>query len=305
MAIASARVQVNGTWYNLTKNASTGKWTASITAPSTTSYNLPGGHYPVTVEATNQAGTKTTVTTSDPTVGKSLKLVVRERVKPVVTITGPSSGAYVANNQQPITFTLRDETGGSGVNLTSLSLILDGSVLGSSAAGMVCTAVTGGYSCTYTPPAALGDGPHTVSITVQDNDGNVSTAATLTYTIDTVPPVLNLTSPTDGLITATAALTVSGTTNDATSSAVTVTIKLNGVDQGAVPVDANGAFSKAITLAEGANTILVTSTDLAGKASKTTLSAVLDTTSPVVGAVSIAPNPVDTGNTVIISVEVS
>lgn len=304
MAIASARVQINGTWYNLTKNASTGKWEASVTAPSVTSFNLSGGYYPVTVEAVNQAGTKTTVTTSDPTVGNSLKLVVKEKVRPVVSITGPSAGAYLANSQQPVTFTLRDETNGSGVRLASLAFVLDGTTLGSTAAGMVCTAVTGGYDCTYTPPTALADGGHTVSVTVQDNDGNVSAAASVSFTVDTVPPVLNLTGPVDGLITATAAQTVAGSTNDATSSPVVVKIALNGADQGAVSVAANGSFSKAITLREGSNTIVVTSTDKAGKMTTVTLSAVLDTTSPVIGAVSIAPNPADTGATMVISVEV-
>lgn len=305
MAIKTARVQVNGTWYNLTFNSGSGAWEGTITAPSTTSYNLSGGYYPMTVEATNAAGTKTTVTTSDPVVGDSLKLVVKERVKPVVSVTGPSSGAYLANNQQPITFTLRDETGGSGVKLETLAFMLDGTTLGSAAQGMACTAVTGGYDCTYTPPAALADGSHTVSVTVEDNDGNLSVAAGVNFTVDTVPPTLNLSGPVDGLITATAAQVVAGITNDATSSPVTVSITLNGADQGAVSVAADGAFSKSVTLAEGENVIVVTSTDKAGKTTAVTVTAVLDTTEPVVGMVSIAPNPADTGATMLISVEVS
>lgn len=305
MAIASARVQINGTWHNLTKNSATGKWEATITAPPATSFHLSGGYYPVTVEATNQAGTKTMATTADPTVGNSLKLVVKERVKPVAAITGPSAGAYLGNNQQPITFTLRDETGGSGVKLDTLVFTLDGTALGSTAAGMTCAAVTDGYDCTYTPPAALADGAHTVSITVQDNDGNTSVPASVSFTVDTVPPVLNLTSPADGLITATPAQTIAGMTNDATSSPVAVTITLNGTDQGAVSVGADGSFSKGVVLSEGENVITVTSTDKAGKTTAVTLNAVLDTTSPVIGSVGIAPNPADAGASLVITIEVS
>lgn len=304
MAIASARVQINGTWHNLTKNSATGQWEATVTAPPTTSFHLAGGYYPVTVEAVNQAGTKTTATTADPVVGSSLKLVVKERVKPTVVITGPSAGAYLGNNQQSIAFTLRDEPGGSGVKLDTLAFTLDGNTLGSTAAGMGCTAVTDGYDCTYTPPTALADGAHTVSIAVEDNDGNTSAAAAVSFTVDTVPPVLNLTSPADGLITATPAQTVSGLTNDATSSPVEVSIALNGADQGAVRVGADGSFSKGVVLAEGDNVITVTSTDRAGKATTVTLNAALDTTSPVIGAVGIAPNPADAGASLVLTVEV-
>ncbi len=179
-----------------------------------------------------------------------------------------------------------------------------GTSIGKSSSGMVCTPVTNGYDCTYTPPSALSDDSHTVTINVSDYDGNAATQASRSYTVDTVPPVLNVTSPANGLITNTAALVVAGNTNDVTSSGVTITIKLNGVDQGSVPVT-SGNFSKSITLANGSNTIVVTATDTAGKVTETTLTVTLDTSAPVINSVSIVPNPVDAGNTMIISVEVS
>jgi uncharacterized protein YfaP (DUF2135 family) len=91
-----------------------------------------------------------------------------------------------------------------------------------------------------------------------------------------VPPVLNVTSPTNNFLTNNAAMVVQGTTNDATSSSVTVTIKLNGTDQGAVSVT-GGAFTKSLTLANGSNTIVVRSTDAAGKYSEVTITGTLDT----------------------------
>ena len=210
----------------------------------------------------------------------------------------------MTNNKQPIVFQLRDESGGSGIKLSALSLKIDaGATVGSGSAGMVCNAVTNGYDCTYTPSTALSDGGHTVIINASDNDGNNATQTSRTYTVDTVPPVLNVTSPANGFLTNTAALTVQGNTNDATSSSVTVKIKLNGADQGTIAVNA-GAFSKALTLANGANTIIVTATDSAGKASTVTITGTLDTTTPVISAVSITPNPADTGATMIISVTV-
>jgi len=305
MAISQVRAQINGTWHTLSYNSSTGLYEKTITAPSTTSYHQSGHYYPVTVEAENTAGTKTTVNDQTPDIGDSLKLYVKERVKPTITITSPGAGAYVTNSKQPIVFQLRDEAGGSGIDISSLVLKIDGGAsIGHGSSGMVCTPVTNGYHCTYTPPSALSEGPHTVTIDVSDNDGNAADQASRTYTVDTIPPVLNLTHPEDGFITNNASMVVQGTTNDATSTPVTITITLNSVDQGPVTVT-SGAFSKTVTLAEGDNTIVVTATDAAGKTTTVTIEGVLDTSAPEIVSVTIEPNPVDAGETMIVKVTVS
>lgn len=306
MAINQVRALVNGVWHVLTYNAGTGKYEKTITAPNVTSYNVNAGHfYPVTVEATNTAGTVTTVNDASPTIGPSLKLTVKEKVKPTITITSPGAGAYVSNSKQPIVFQVRDEANGSGINIASLALKIDGgATIGNGAAGMVCTPVTNGYDCTYTPQVSLSDGAHTVTIDISDYDANAATQASRTYTVDTAPPILNVTAPTNGFITNNATLVVQGTTNDVTSSPVTITVKRNGTDQGPVTVTA-GAFSKTITLVEGANTIVVTATDAAGQVTTVTINGTLDTSVPLVTAVTITPNPADAGATVIISVSVT
>lgn len=304
MAIQSVQAFLNGTWYTLTYNSGTGKYEATLTAPGTTSWNLDDHVYPMQIKAKNTAGTEKVVGITDPTVGNSLKLRVLETVKPTISITSPGSGSYVTNNKQPIVFQLRDESGGSGIDITSLALKIDGgTAIGNNATGMSCNSVTNGYDCTYTPQTAISDGSHTVTIDISDNDGNAATQASRTYTVDTVPPTLNITNPADNFITNNAALTVQGSTNDSTSSPVTVTIKLNTVDQGTVTVT-SGNFSKALTLANGSNTIVVRSTDAAGKYTEVTVTGTLDTSVPVVSSVSIVPNPADTGETMIISVEV-
>ena len=299
MAITQVRAQINGTWYTLTATGTAGQYTAQITAPGATSYNQPGGYYNVTVEATNTAGT---TGSADASTLEGLKFYVEERVAPVITILSPSDGAYVSNNQQPVVFTVTDESGGAGVDLESVVVKLDGTAV--SAAEVTHTAITNGYSFTYTPSAAMGDGAHTVSVEAADNDGNAAAAKSTTFTVDTVPPALNVTSPAEGLVTATAALAVSGTTNDATSSPVVITVTLNSADQGPVTVQANGSFSKTVTLAEGANTIVVTATDAAGKVSTVTRNVTLDTSVPQIVSAGITPNPADAGATVTITVVV-
>ncbi len=297
MAIKTVRAQINGQWHTLTLNPSNGRYEAEITAPSVTSYNQPNHYYNVTVEATNDAGT--TVSASGTTI-PGLQLQVRERIKPVVTITSPSNGARITNNKQPVLFTATDETNGSGVDLSSLVVKLDDVPVPSEQISN--SAITNGYSFTYTPADALSDGSHTVTVDISDHDGNTADQKTTTFIVDTVAPTLNVTAPTEGYITNTAELTVVGTTNDATSSPVTVKITLNSADQGAVTVNTGGAFSKQITLAEGANVIVITATDAAGKSTSVTRNVTLDTSQPVITSATITPNPVDAGKTMLISV---
>lgn len=299
MAIKTVKATINGQTYDLTLNSASGKWEATITAPGKTSYNLAGGYYNVSVEATNEAGTKGS---ADASTVDGLKLVVKETVAPVITIVSPTAGAYVANSKQPVVFNITDETGGSGVDISTLVVKQDGTAV--AAANITHTAIANGYSVTYTPSAALSDGSHTVTINCKDHDGNAATEKSTTYTVDTVPPTLNVTSPADGLITAASSVTVAGTTNDATSSPVVITISLNGTDQGTVAVGTGGTFSKVITLKEGSNTIIVKAKDAAGKESSVTRTVTLDTSVPKIKAATITPNPVDTGKTMVISVTI-
>ena len=86
MAVNSVQAIINGVTTTLTLNSSTGKYEASVTAPSTSSYNINAGHYyPVTIKATDQAGNVTTKNDQDDTLGEKLKLKVKEKVAPVIT----------------------------------------------------------------------------------------------------------------------------------------------------------------------------------------------------------------------------
>lgn len=307
MAIKQVRVKINNAWTTLTYNESTGKYEATIAAPNITSYNVNSGHYyPVTVEATNMAGTVSTVDDTDGDVGSSLRLRVKESTKPVITITAPTASAYLPTNTPTIAFKITDESNGSGVDISTLKIKIDsGSTITNTSNGVTVTPITNGYSVTYVPQTALSDGSHTVTVNCSDYDGNAATAKSVSFTVDTVAPTLTVTAPsTNGLYVANASYTVVGKTNDATSSVVSVKVKLNGTDQGTVSVDSSGNFSKAITLANGLNTIVITATDKAGKSTSVTRTINLDTSAPEITAVTITPNPVGTGNSFVISVTI-
>lgn len=306
MAIKTVKVQINGIWTTLTLNSTTGKYEGTMAAPNITSFNKTGGYYPLLVEATDLAGNVTTKTDTDLTLGDKCKLYVKEITKPTIIIMSPTANAYVTNNKSPIIFQLRDEANGSGIKISTLKLKIDENSFTNVSTGMTINTVSNGYDVTYMPQTALSDGIHTIMIDIEDNDGNTANQATRTFTVDTVPPELSITSPEESMTyTNQPTFIIKGHTNDSTSSPVTVTIKLNGSDQGTIDIDGTGKFEKSITLTEGTNNVAVRATDAAGKYSEITYTIVLDILAPTVNNITITPNPVVVGNSYTITVDIS
>lgn len=300
MAVKAVQVVINGQTHTLTYNATTKKYEATITAPSTSSYNQNGHYYNVKVKATDEAGNSVTRDATDTTLGSSLQLKVKEKVAPVISITAPSSSAKLTNNKPVINWTVTDAD--SGVNPSTIKLIIDSQTI---TTGITKTQSGKNYTCSYTPTTALSDGTHIIKVSASDYDGNVATQKSVTFTVDTVPPELSVSAPVDNLVTNQSSLVVKGTTNDVTSSPVTLTIKLNGGTEQTVEVGSDGSFTKTLTLVTGENTIVITAKDGAGKTSTVTKKVVLDQTAPVIQSVTISPNPVNAGATYTISVEVT
>lgn len=296
MALKTVTVLLNGQSYPLSLNNATGKYEAEITAPAKSSYSQADHYYAMSVTATDTAGNTTTVSTSTASLGEKLKLKVKETVKPVIKITAPTSGQTITNNKQNITFTVTDND--SGINAGTIKLTVDSKQY--SGESIQKTATTGGYTCTWTPDEALSDGPHTISVSVSDNDGNEQTSAATSFKVDTTPPSLSVTAPADNFNTNQSSVTVTGTTNDTTSSPVT--LQINGKD---VTVQGDGSFSYAVTLTNGTNTITVTATDAAGKKSTVTRTVIYDTDAPVISSITITPNPVNTSTSFKIVVDVT
>ena len=297
MAVKTVKASINGQEYNLTYDETSGSYKATITAPSKSSYNNNNGHYyPVSVTATDDAGNSTTVTDTDVTFGDDLKLKVKEKVKPIIAVTYPTASATITSATPTITWTVTDDD--SGIDDATIAIKIDSGTYVTS--GITTTAITKGFNCSYKIPTSLSNGAHSFSLKVSDHDGNVATELVTSFTVDTVPPALTITSPADGLITNKESLTVSGTTNDVTSTPVTVTV--NGAP---VTVQSNGSFTTTVTLKSGSNTITVVATDAAGLKTTITRTVTLDTGAPVFQEISIIPNPVDAGKTYVISVKVT
>lgn len=316
MAITSVKFKINGVTHTLT-SAGDGTYSASIPAPSESSGSNhsgqgPGigaaaqgkGYYPGEVVVTDDSGNVVTVGITDATFGNILKLKVLEKVKPTAAIVSPGNGALISNAVPTISFKLTDE--GSGINPSKCYIKIDsGDFVAIPSASVSFSSDGKVATCTYTPSEALGEGQHTITVYGTDFDGNVATQVSSSFTVDTVPPTLNITSPTDGTKINVTSVTVEGITNDVTSSPVTVQITVGGKTY-TPTVGAGGAFSQAIDgLSEGANTITVKATDSAGKATTVTLTVHVDTEAPVITAITLTPNPVDGGQTYVVTVTVT
>lgn len=300
MAVKTVQVIINGQTYTATYDSTIGKYKVTLTVPSTTSYNINSGHYyPITIKATDTAGNIKSANDDHATLGSNLRLTVKEITKPVITVTSPSANAVLTNNKPVFSWKVTDEANGSGINPDTIGLTIDSGTRITGSA-ITKTSVTNGYQCSYTPSSALGDGSHTAKFDVSDYDGNAAAQVNVTLKVDTVPPTLNISAPANGSETNKAECTVSGTTNDATSSPVNV--EVNGT---AVTVASDGQFSTTVNLTEGENTITIVATDGAGKTTTITRKVTLDTVAPVIKAVTLSKSTCLVGETIEILIEVT
>ena len=299
MSVKSVKATINGQNYNLTFNSSTGKWEAVIIAPSGTSWNQEDHKYGVTITAEDQAGNKTTKDRTDSSFGDKLKIRVLEKTAPSVSLVKPSSGSRLNSSVTNIEFNITDLE--SGVDKNSIVVKIDNTPLNNS--NITFKSVSNGYNCNISS-GVLNEGIHNINISVKDNDDNLSNLISSNFYIDTIPPVLNISNVADGLITNDSSLTIIGTTNDNTSSPTTVNVKINGSDKGNATLT-DSTFNKTVTLSEGVNNIEVSAIDAAGLKTSVNRTVTLDTHAPTFTDITITPNPVDCGKTLIINVVVN
>lgn len=304
MAIQTVVATVNGQQITLTYNNSTGKYEATVAAPSTTSFNVNAEHYyPVQITATDVAGNRAIADDNDGVLGEYLRLKVKEKTAPITVVTFPTEGSTIVNNTPTIKWTVSDEDMGSGVDSSTISLTLPNGEVVSEA--IQKTPMPHGYQCSYMVAAPLADGSNILRFNAKDFDGNSAAQKVVNFLIDTTAPSLIIISP-DSINTNQRECIVSGTTSDTTSSPVTLRISLNGVDQGVIHVDdLTGAFTKMLVLDIGVNELLVTATDRIGKATSVSRTVCVDIIPPNISRVSITPNPIDCSATYVISITVT
>jgi len=186
-------------------------------------------------------------------------------------VSDSTPGMFVQiNDNQPGAFANRGE-----IDQTKIVVWLDGVDITSIASISVPHSTNVGYptgTVLFTPIQPLSDGSHTMIVQAGDFAGNLATTA-WSFSIDTTAPRLDISSPTPGLVTSAATVTVAGQTEPGAS----VSIGGSGVF-----VDGAGAFSASVTLIQGTNTIDVSATDALGNTAATSLTVVSDSTAPAV-----------------------
>lgn len=184
---------------------------------------------------------------------------------PTLTITEPPE--VVTGDPTPSIVLAYDDIL-SGIDVTTLQVLVDDVDVTSS-----CTATTSGAICESQP---LTDGFHTATVQVADVAGHTAwDTRVVQVLLDIDAPTVTITSPEDGMVTATETVQVTGTvTDDGAIASVRV--------QGHEVTLTDGAFAHQVTLAEGGNGILATAQDATGKTGSTTVNVIRDVVAPTV-----------------------
>lgn len=299
-AIKEAYIMFNGQKVVAQYDEKTKTWTATTNAPANSSWSQPDHVYKVEIHAVDAANNEATMTSADPTYGDQLKIRVLEKSKPTATIVSPTQGSVLGASEQDIVLEMSD-AGGSGLNETTVVFTVNGK---SHAGDLSFTNHEGKRRATY-HATGLTDGENTITFQVTDNDGNVSNLATTTFIVSTAAPSLTVDTPTEGLITNSNKLTVTGSTTPGSSAVTIASVKVNNQSVSLTGSGTKKTFSHEITLVEGQNTITVVSTDSIGKVTTVTRHVTLDAKAPIITDVHAEAVTVDAGGRVKITFKVT
>lgn len=298
-AIKEAYIMFNGQKVVARYDERTKTWTATTNAPANSSWSQPDHVYKVEIHAVDAANNEATMTSADPTYGDQLKIRVLEKSKPTATIVSPTQGSVLGASKQDIVLEMSD-AGGSGLNETTVVFTVNGK---SHAGDLSFTDHESKRRATY-HATGLSDGQNTITFQVTDNDGNVSALATTTFVVSTAAPSLTVNTPTEGLITNSNRLTVTGSTTPGSDAVTIADVKVNNASV-KLSGDRTKTFSHEVTLTEGENTITVVSTDSIGKATTVTRHVTLDIKAPIITDVVAEATTVDSGGTIKITFKVT
>lgn len=156
--------------------------------------------------------------------------------------------------------------------------------LGSSWTNLTYNSASGRWEGSLVSYAVSSDQPggyFSLDLEATNSSGKTATASGVQVpalrleVVDATAPVLVITAPADGFVTAAGSVTVSGRAQDSSGLAW---IKVNGSQ---TVIEADGSFSASASLSEGANTIIVQASDTVGNVSTETITVTRDSVAPV------------------------
>lgn len=213
---------------------------------------LSQGRNNITVAATDAAGN---ISSED-------LFVVKDTLAPTLSVVSPINGVITNHS-----------------SMTVRGTVIDSSAVALTINGDSVFVTNGSFSTTV----LLSEGINTITVVAADAAGN-SSSQTRSVRLDTIPPVITVTSPVNGATVYRQTISITGIVTDSTSSTLTI----NG---NPVQVGTGGLFSLQAVLLPGLNTFIVVATDTAGNSSSVTWTATYSTLPP--DPVTVAP-PLDT-----------
>ena len=236
---------------------------ASVTVNGVTAV-IAGNNF--SAEVPLSAGANTLTATAIDAAGNSADASVTvtytppDTTPPNVSIDAPADGAELTATPITVVGTVSDDRALAGVSVNGIAAVVAGN--------------------SFSVDVALSAGANTLTATATDAAGNQATAdATVTYTPpDTTPPVIGITTPTDGAELTESPVTVTGTVSDDRALA---SVTVNGVPA----VITGGSFSADVPLSPGSNALTAVATDAAGNSASVSVAVTYtpaDTTPPTV-----------------------
>ncbi len=262
-------------------------------APTTVSYAVDGkplasNSWNTTSVPDGSHTVSATVTDGRGKTASDSATVAVDNTPPTTSIAAPAAGSYAQGSLAT------QASASDAYGIASVQFEIDGAPVGNL---LTSPDSSGGYLYSSTLSlVGMTSGTHSLTDVATDNAGNVSTSASVTFTIGYGPPAVTVTSPADwtfahGTTTVTANVT-GGTPPDLAQ------LYVDGTPSGKAVTAAPYSFSWDTTkLADGSHTVTVKVTDAVGRtASSGVIHQTVDNTPPTVYVISPVANGVFTGS---------
>ena len=177
-----------------------------------------------------------------------------DKVSPEINITAPINGSYVNKSNVTVWWKGKDSLSG----ISNYEIYLDGNFVGNTTVN------------SYT--LNLVDGVHTIEVKALDNAGN-SNSSKITFTVDTKPPSIKITSPTDGAVINSKNVTITWTGSDQNLDHYSIYL------DGALIANTNNTTYN-LSMDEGNHIVKVYAYDKAGNSNSSEVKFTVDLTGP-------------------------
>jgi YD repeat-containing protein len=186
-----------------------------------------------------------------------------DTVPPELAFESPVDGSFESTATPGIRVRYSDI--GLGIDTQALAFTADGQPLDT-----ICDHADGMAACT--PLVPIPEGLTTLRATIDDLAGNTSEPAEVTFTVDTIAPVITVSSPQSGSYTNHPHIALTGHLSEAADLVI---------DDEPVAIGLQHEFEHLVELQEGPNSLELVATDPAGNVGQLQFDLILDTVPPV------------------------